>query len=84
MPTLDQHVRAFLGERRLTGEEVDAVMKIAKGDTELGELSWGDSESSFSPHVLTLVRERVRLKVLAWMNKYRSNHPARALFTGES
>lgn len=84
MPTLDQHVRAFLRERRLTGEEVDAVMKIVKGDSQLGEMPWGDSEGSFSPNVLAFLRRDVAMKVLVWMNKYRANHPARALFTGES
>lgn len=82
--TLDQHVRAFLSERRLTGEEIEAVMKIVKGDAVLGEMPWGDSTSGFSYSVVQDVRERVAAKVITWMNKYRSNHPARALFTGES
>lgn len=84
MATLDQHVRAFLRERRLSEDEITAVMKMVKGDPVLGEMSWGDTETSFSPNLLASLRDRVRLKVLRWMDKYRTDHPGRALFTGES
>lgn len=84
MATLDQHVRTFLSERRLSDDEVIAVLKLAKSDLALGNLSWGASVSDFHPRVLAGICDLVRVKVLAWMNKYRSNHPARALFTGES
>lgn len=82
--TLDQHVRSFLRERRLSDDEVEAVMKIVKGDPVLGEMAWGDSHAGFSPNLLNVIRQRVAVKVLAWMNKYHEKHPARALFTGES
>jgi len=84
--SLKQHVMLYMMERRLTIEEAGAVVKLLEDDAKLGYLTsrWNEPAYYFSGPVFHSIIIILRGKVLAWMNKYREKHPARALFTGES
>ena len=84
--SLKQHVMLYMMERRLTIEEAGAVVKLLEDDAKLGYLigRWNEPAYYFSGPVVHSIIIILRGKVLAWMNKYREKHPARALFTGES
>jgi hypothetical protein len=82
--TIEEFARDFLRERRLSAEEVEAVIKITRNDSSLGHVLW-DAHVAEVPHRLLLeLRKVLRTKVICWMNKYRPSHPARCLFMGES
>ena len=83
-PSVEQAVHAFLIERRLTLSEADAVIKILKNDSALGYVLWTVPVREVAPELLHRLNHAVCRKVLAWMDKYREKHPARALFTGAS
>ena len=66
--------------------ESQITVKLLEDDAKLGYLTgrWNEPAYYFSGPVVHSIIIILRGKVLAWMNKYREKHPARALFTGES
>lgn len=84
--SLRQKVMLYMMERRLRIEEAAAVVKLLEADAKLGYLAgrWDLPAESFAGPVMGSVLILTRGKVIAWMNKYREGHPARALFSGES
>lgn len=86
MSSLRQHVMLFLMERRLNIDEAATVVKILETDSKLKYLEgrWDRPAENFVAPVLDSVTIIARGKVIAWMNRYRPDHSARALFTGDS
>lgn len=84
--SLRQKTMLFMMERRLTIEEAAAVLKLLEADPKLAYLSgnWDLPATTFGDELHEAIAILVRGKVLAWMDKYREGHKARAMFTGES
>lgn len=82
--TVEQFVRDFLVERRLTRQEVDAVIKIARNDSSLCHVLWDVKVVEVPASLLLDLREVMRQKVIYWMDRYQPAHKARCMFTGES
>lgn len=84
--SLKQWTMLFMMERRLTIDEAAAVVKLLESDPKLGYLvgRWNLPAAGFAEPVRDSLAILIRGKVLAWMDKYREQHSARCLFTGES
>lgn len=84
--SLRQKTMLFMMERRLTIDEAAAVLKLLEADQKCGYLAgrWDMPADTFDYPVHESIAILVRGKVLAWMDKYREGHKARAMFTGES
>lgn len=81
-----QSVMLYLMERRIRIEEAAAIVKALEGDSALGAMRgrWEEPEDMLSYADRFALIVHVRHRVINWMNKYRENHPARCLFTGDS
>jgi len=84
--SVKQSVMLYLIERRIRIEEAAAIVKALEGDSALGAIAgrWEEPEDTLSYAERFALIVQVRHRVINWMNKYRENHPARCLFTGES